>query len=323
MGKLNELVIGEKVTGQFVVLKNISNLITNKDGSSGYVLTLSDKTGEVTGYSRKELITEDILSSVKGPIKISAVVKPGKDRKPELVIKEICKAKSGEYKSSDLFDGLSAEKIAEYKAILNGLKKFIKHPGYKALIEICLTDETLDRLAVMPASLAYYGKYKGGALAGAALISMMAKSTGVEYVKHHNALHQTNLNWDLILTASMLNTYGVVDYFTQEEPFRKTSVGVERGYFSVLQSKLERLVITNALPISDEELSKLFNVLAASMQRRTEIKATSKEGIILRHCVAMYSELDMLDYGVEQDKTEDADEVGYFYNTMLHRYVAS
>ena len=315
--KISELVVGEKINDVCLVLKNIAQR------GDTYGIILKDKSGEVSALCRAELVTESVLSNIGGVVKITAVVKPGKDRKPELVIKQIAKANKGEYKSSDLYDGLSEEKIAEYTEMITSMKRYVHHEGFRALLDIALNEETLSLLASMPATLGYYGRYKGGALAGAALVTQFVKDCGCDYVKHFNALHQGNINWSLLITAALLNTYGVVDYLTREEPFRKTPTGVERGYYSVLQSRIERLVIENNLPIADEELSQLLNVLAASVSSHTSVKATSKEGILLRHLLALYSELDMLDFGVEKDKTEDADELGYFYNSVLRRYISA
>lgn len=309
--------IGEKISGICLCLKSLTQ---RNDGN--YFAVFSDKSGEICGSIRNELITDDIKSLVKGVVCISAVVKPGNERIPTLNIKEILRADKDKYKTSEIFDGLSEEKIAEYKKIIEVAKLNVKHEGYRKLLDVALDEASLKKLSEMPATLSYYGTYKGGALAGATLITLMCKDSGVEYVTHFNGLHQGTLNWSLLLTASLLCTYGVLNYITPIEPFQKTPIGVDRGYCSILQSMLERLCILHEIPLTDEELSRLLNVLSCAVSKRTSVKATTKEGILLRHCLALYAELDMLDYGVSEHEKEDSEE-SYFYAKNLNRYISA
>lgn len=315
MAMLKDIVIAEKVSDMCVCLKRLSE----KDGV--YHAVFSDVTTSVDGLIRSDLVTDEIKSCVGGAVKLSAVVKPGAGREPIFNVKQIKKANQSEYKSSDLFDGLSEEKIAEYISIIKQSMNQVKHEGFRRLLEVSLTDETLEKLSHMPATLAYYGRYKGGALAGAAVITKMVKDCGIDYVMHFNALHQGNVNWSLLLTASLLNTLGVLNYITPEVPFSKTAVGIERGYCSVLQSMLEKLVYQHNVPVSDVDLSRLLNVINCAVAQKTSVKATSKEGILLRHVLAMYAELDMLDFGINEHEKETEEET-HFYNAALRRYTA-
>lgn len=309
---VKDIVIGEKIEHVYFVLKSLHL----KNGV--YMVTLSDKTGEAEGMIREDLVTDEIKTSVGGAVKITAIAKPGNELRPLLQIKEISKANPGDYKSSELFDGLSEEKISEYKEIIRMCQSYVHHEGLKQLLAVTLTEENLNKLASMPATLNYYGLYKGGALAGAALISRMVLDSGIDYVKYFNGLHQRNIDWSLLLTASLLNTYGVLQYLTPEAPFIKTQIGVDRGYPSILQSMLERTVITHNIPLKDEELSRLINIITCSVASRTGVKATTKEGILLRHTLALYAELDMLDYGVSEYEQEEGET--YFFNEKLRRY---
>jgi len=313
---IKDLIIGTKVRDNCFVLKRMS--LVQEDQ---YMVLLSDKSGEVNGLLPKDLVTDEIKSCVSAAVKVTGVVTPGQERKPLLNIKEICRAVSEEYKPSDLFDGLSDEKVTEYISLINEAKGYVTHEGYRALLNLALTEETLSRLSVMPATLGYYGKYRGGALAAPAVISVMCKDVGCEYVVHYNALHQGNVNWSLLLTASLLITYGVLNFITPVEPFTRTQVGVDRGYCSILQSMIEKLVYQNDLSITEEELSRLLNVICCSVASKTGIIATSKEGIILRKVLALYAELDMLDMGCSEHEKESDDET-YYYDNKLHRYIS-
>lgn len=310
---VKNIVIGEKVENAYVILKTLHL----KNGV--YVATFADKSGNVEGLIREDLVTEEVKSSIKGAVCITAVSKPGNELSVLLQVKQIRKAEPGEYKSSELFDGLSEEKISEYKEIIRMCQSHVFHDGMAQLLKVTLTEENLDKLASMPATLNFYGIYKGGALAGSALISRMVLDCGIDYVKFFNGLHQRNIDWSLLLTSSLLNTFGVLKYLTPEAPFRKTQMGVDRGYPSILQSMLERIVYENNIPLSEEELSKIINVITCSVSSKTGVKATTKEGILLRHTLALYAELDMLDYGVSEYEPKD-DEETYFFNSKLRRY---
>jgi hypothetical protein len=313
---INEMIIGEKLDNCFLVMCGIL------ESNEGYTLNLKDKSGEIHGLLRKELFSPELKGYVGGVVKLSAVVKPSKGRVPELNIKSIEIADTSEYNPLDLFEGLSKEKIDEYVTILRICTSQIKHPGYKQLAETLLTEENLQKLASVPASLAYYGRYKGGALAGAANITIMARDVGIEYVKHFNGLNTRTIDWSLILTASVLNTIGVLSYITPIEPFKKSPLGVEKGYVGCTQSLIERTVLQNDIPLTELEVARLLNVLTSAVALKTCVKATTKEGIILRHVVALYAELDMLDFGVATHEKEEEDEP-YFYSPSLKRYISS
>jgi len=312
--KINELLFGDNLT-LIVRLKSIKEC---PDGT--YACVLSDKSGEIDGCIRCNFDVNEIKSQINGAVKVSAVVRSGAERKKVLSIKEISIPEKSEYKNSDLYDGLSEEKISEYISLIRNLQRHIKHPGYLKLVMCALTDATLEKLSQMPATVNYHGKYKGGALASTAVVTEMIKNVGCTYVTHYNGLHQGNINWSLVLTASLLQAIGVIDYITPEPPFVKTPSGMERGYMSVLQSTIDRIVFKNNIEIEDLDLAKLLNVLGCAMTAKTAVKATSKEGILLRHMVALYGELDSLDYGIAEETDEHRDR--YFYSQPLHRYIS-
>ena len=304
---IKDLVIGEKISGIFVCLNSLT-----ERGDGMYAAVFSDISGKICGVIRKELVTDVIKAAVKGVVCISAIVKPGNERVRVLSVKEITLAEKGSYKSSDIFDGLSEEKVIEYMQIIEMAKNNVKHEGYRKLLDVALDDLTLKRLAELPATLSYYGTYKGGALAGASLITLMCKDCGLEYVTHFNGLHHGTLNWSLLLTGALLSTYGAINYITPVEPFTKTPIGVDRGYCSILQSMIEKICITHDIPLTDVELSRLLNVLTCAVAKHTSVKATTKEGILLRHCLSLYAELEK----------EDSEE-SYFYAKNLNRYISA
>lgn len=313
---IKDLVIGQRVEGLFCILNSL------KESDGAYFATFKDRDSSIPGRIISELLDDTIKSIVGSAVKISAVVIPGKETAPMLNVKSIAKANPGEFNPLDLTEGLSEEKVREYKEIIRICIKQIQHPGYKELVERLLSEDNLNRLATIPASLAYYGKYRGGALAGAALISIMCRDTGVEYVRHFNAIHQRNIDWSLLLTGSLLNTIGTLIYITPEAPYTKTVVGMDKGYVGVTQSIIEKTIYQNQIPITEEECARLINVITCAVATKTDIRNSAKEGIILRHCLALYAELDMLDYAFAEHEKSDENEQ-FFYAPNLKRYIAS
>lgn len=312
---INELVIGEKITDLIVIL-----VYLKQPPEGGFFCVLRDKTGEIDAVGNG-ILPENLLDAANVAVKITAICIPGENRKPILRLKSICLADRSEYQSSDLVQGLSKEKIGEYISLIHKRQKNVRHDGYSRLLTCCLDDATLQQLANMPATLGFYGRYPGGALAGAACIAEMVTQAGCTYVTQHNGLYPVNINWSLLLTAALLNTYGVLGYLTPEAPYKKTAIGVDRGYTSILQSKLEHIIYVNQLPLLEAEVSRLLNVICCAVSQRTSIKATSKEGILLRHMLALYAELDMLDCCIAEQASDENDDE-YFYSQFLRRYIA-
>ena len=309
---LNGVIIGDRLNGIYC-LKSLSPR-AGKDGS--YSAVFSDKSGELSASISAERFSKGLSELVGGPVHIDAVVIDGEDMKPELVIKTITPAQKDEYKPSDIFEGLSNEKIADYVAAIHKNEKWIKTDSYRQLCEAALSDITLERLSKMPATLSRHGRYQGGALAAAATVSSMAIHVGTQYITMNNGLYPSPIDWSLVITSSLLHSYGVLEYITPEPPYRKTVAGLNRGYMSTLQHSIEAV----SCNVSDVDMSRLINTLACSVVSKTAVRSTSKEGMLLRHVLALYSDMDLLDGGVAGHEAEDGET--YYYDRNLKAEIA-
>ncbi len=310
--ELEKVVIGDKVTEKIYVFKSI------KKASGEYDVIIKDKTGELNCKLAAERFDESLLKSLGGAVKVTFVVKYGLNTQPLGVIKSIAPAPAEEYNAADLFDGLQDEKIASYIMSIQQSMNNIADAQIKNLVSKILTDDVLDALASLPASLSHHGKYRGGALAATAVVTKMCIQAGFQYIKGDNGIYKPSLDWNTLIAASLLHCVGVIDYYTPVIPFAKTSIGVERGYQSTAQHFIERIIIKDGIEIDEMQLARIFNIIGSSVPMKSGIKATSSEGIILRQCLMLYEELDIIDASIASHEIAEGEE--YFY--AAHRNIS-
>lgn len=311
--ELSKVVIGDKVTDKIYVLKSCK-----RAANGTYDVILKDKTGELNCELAGERFSNDL--EVGGAVKVTFIVTNGLNTKPQGIIKQIAMASSDEYVPSDLFDGLSDEKIAEYTASIKQSIQNIPDENIRAMCNTILSDEVIGRLSCLPASLSKHCRYRGGALAATAVVTKMVMQSGLQYFKGDNGLYEPCLDWSTLIAASLLSYVGTLDYYTLEMPFTKTAIGVERGYQSVLQRRIELSIMQNGVEISDTVLARILNILGSSVPQKSGIKATSSEGIILRKCLELYEELDMIDADIAEHKAQEGEE--YFYAVKSRRNIS-
>lgn len=309
MLEISKIVIGDKVNDGVYCLKSVS------ESSGGYEVILKDKSGELLCELAKERFSDSLRQLVGGAVKTTFVVKNGLNSQPLGAIKSIEKADAGSYKPSDLFDGLSEEKIVIYKNTIKECLSHIQREDLKQLVAKILDEQMLSQLSKMPATVGYHGTYGGGALAATASITKMSMQAALQYVRGANGLYHPLLDWDILIASSLLQYCGVPDYITDTQPFRKTAIGLERGYISLLQRKIEGTENS----VDELTLARIINILSSSVPFKSGVKATSSEGIILRQCSIMYEELDKTDASVAGYEAEDGEE--YFYDVKLRRNI--
>ncbi len=311
--ELQKIVIGDKVTDKIYVLKSIRN------GSNGnYDVVLKDKTGELFCELARERLSVRLEEG--SPVKVTFIVTNGVNTTPKGIIKQIELASKDEFTPSELYDGLSAEKIAEYVRMIRQGIQNIPDETVRNMTAWILNDETLTRLSNLPASLGRHGRYRGGALAATAVVTKMVMQAALMYCKGDNGLYEPSLDWSTLISASLLHAVGTLDYFTSEMPFAKTAIGIERGYASVLQHHIEAAVMQSGIEVPEMTLARIFNILGSSVPMKTEVKATRAEGSILRKCLELYEDLDMRDAAIAEHETEEGEE--YFYAVRSRRYIS-
>lgn len=314
---VNKLVIADKITDTVLCLKRLSETTKPYEDMDIHEAVLSDKTGEIAAYLPHGRFEKTMLDLVGGAVLVNGVVMNGKNMAPIVKIKSLVLAKEGSFTPSEIFDGLDEAHINGYINVMKSSVRKITDDELRGFVEACLTDDVYRQLASKPASLAYHGRYRGGALACAASVTKMACQTGLQYQKWSCGLYRFNFDWNMVIASCLLCTYGVLAYYT-DPPCRKSSAGVQRGYMSVMQSSLTD-VLMNGHPLSREKFDKLLNILASSVPMKSGVKATCSEGMLLRHVLMLYEELDMFDESVSGHEPEEGET--YYYDSKLHRTV--
>lgn len=298
--KISALCIGDLLKDDVFHLESLQ-----KCGSAGYFCKFSDKTGELRGFISAERFKDGLADLVGGPVKVKGPILTDKELLPLVKVKALEKAEKGSFDEAELYDGLTREGIAKYLGIIAECKKVVKDEELSRLVSTLLTDETLELLSKMPASLKFHGKFEGGALAATACATKMALQEAASYIKNGNGLYTLTIDWSLLATAGLLHAVAIPEFYTRERPFSKTVVGVQRGYMSLLEGKILSAAAGIGLDSQDIRLAKVLNALACSVPTKSVIRATGPEGKIFRAALGTYSELDMLAEGLSDTDFSD------------------
>lgn len=311
---ISDMMVGEKVEGVYI----LSEISTTKENK--VLCTLKDKGGSLLGECTFPATEKDLASYLNGAVKVSFIVKPTKNGVKTCSIKGLERADRSEYKSSELFDGLSDEVIEKYKGSVIANLRHIKGE-LQPLVSAIFTEETFQMLSSYPATVYGFAKYRGGALAVTANVLQQVKNIGVSYVQLANGLYSDNIDWSLVLCAAALIELSVSDAYTNEEPFVKKASCIERGYGSLLQSAIDKAIQSNALEIGEETYSRLLNCLWCVVEQHAQISPTSKEGVLLQQAYSTYKRLDNFD--LYRTDVANESESGYSYSTDCRQYVSN
>lgn len=306
--------IGTKVTEEPF---SLSKVIDERDGKC-YV-KIADSTGSLTASIPEVLARQvDIKSISEGSVlKLTGVyMNDGMMRVLVVSAATLC----NDFVPAELFAGITNEEILSCKKGIREIISGITNPGYRALCESCLTDEVLDRMAELPATLNLYGKYNGGCLVATNAVSHMVLSSMASYTKRGNSFSTIRPKWNVMMSASLLFLYGNIEFFTEQAPYKRTKIGVSIGYMALLQQMLETKVHQEHILLTAEEMAELLNILRVSVETNTSIRATSKEGSVLRHILALYIDSESFDWDVTTHEG-GCEEEGYYYSKNLKSYI--
>lgn len=302
---IEKLTIGERFENELF-------LVNELDVTEGTLkLLLSDKTGSLRG--------EILESNITGAIAVGMVIccnglVTADNCAPYLRMQSARETK--EFLPAEIYSGISVPQAELYKKDIKSVISAINHLGYRQLCEAALTDHVLQRLAVLPCTLSYYGSYGGAALVATATIPHMCIQAMSAYTKRGNGISSTAPSWDVLITAGLLCNVGRTKYFTSEPPYQKSIYGVTLGYFSTLQSVIEQVIKDNNVVLSDDEVARLLNILNVGVSSKTEVKSVSKEGSTLRHILALYAECDRCDWEIANHVGDES-----FYSDKLGKYI--
>ena len=307
----NELILGTAFENQPFVLESI-----RRNTSDRIAITFSDRSGVANGCITKSIASEIHLDQCIGKVfNISAAILVDA-KQPLIVVRSI--SETNDYQPAELFSGLSEDMIQTYTKTIQELKNRVKNPNYRALLDVCLSAENIAKLGALPASHNGHGLYVGGCLAATAVITDLALYDGARYAKLANGIYSAAPNWDLLITAGLLHTYGRFQFYDGNDPFKKSVMGIRMNYFPILQSSLERTILEQKITLTEEEFGNLINVLQVAVSGKTSTRAITKDGSILRHTISLYRECDMMDYTAANHLSAEGED--FFYDKRSRRY---
>lgn len=287
-----DIVIGSTLESQTFVIKDVADC-----GGRDVRLLLSDSSGELMSSCTREQYEPSLF--VKGAVLKVAGIVVADGIRPFLRIKKVEIAT--EYNPVELYNGLTPQQEQLHKTNIKNMlcENYITHEAYLVLCKTLLCDSVLDKLAVLPATLSWYGKYAGGALCSTATVATMVGGMASAYQNSLNPYCDgRGFDCSRLYAAALLRHCAMPYYIENIPPFRRNNVLVD--YPTLLRDVLVSTVRDNCINLSVEEVDILWADMVCSMNERGYSKPFDKEGVILRTAVFAYAECDMLDYAVSQ-----------------------
>ena len=288
------------------------------EGRDIVTMTLSDNSGEISATISAD--NTEMVRIIKGHINnvliISGPVVPkvGCVLETEVKIRDVSVAE--DFIPKELFGGISEETKNRYVIGIKALISKFTHPAYKKLVEVCLTDEVMEKLAKLPATHSFYGLYLGGALASTFTVATMAHYSAAAYYQGKNGLYDNTPNTNLLVATALLYHVGRIEYYDEVEPFKKSIRGVILNYYPVLQSFIEQKVREHGIEFEGDDLYVLLNAL--SVIGKSPTRSVSKEGAWVRNMIVLYGEGDSFDSFVANNMADA--EGNYIYSQKDNRY---
>ena len=314
----NSLIIGCAVNEQPFFLSEIRQeehfKLQGKE-FSGYILTLQDKSGTIEAFLSKDKVKEEYASYLDAVIKVSGIVL----RTENLFIKldSLSRCEPGEYESKYFVLGLDATKRKTFSCLLKREIAEIKHEGYKVLLKAVFTDETIEKMARYPASLKQFANYHGGLLVSTASLWHICNNIARSYAICANGIYSdTAINTDLLLSAALLHGVGRLREYT-EFPYRRSDEAKLQGTVATLQSYLYDVCKEKDIALSKEDEQALISTIISAIDPRGQVKAVTKEAIILQQALILFKLCDERDK-IVYDYTGDEN---VFYAWQIGAYV--
>ena len=293
----------------------VRNIVESRDIVT---MSLADNSGEIvaTISADNSEMVRIIKEHVNGVLNISGPVVPRAGCVLEAEVKVRDVAVCVDFIPKELFGGISDETKERYIVGIKNLISKFTHSAYKALVEACLTDDVLEKLAKLPATHSFYGLYLGGALASTFTVATMVHYGAVAYYNGKNNLYDNTPNVDLLVATALLYHVGRIEYYDEVEPFKKSMKGVILNYYPLLQSLIEQKVREHEIVFEGDDLLILLNAL--SVIGRSSSRSVSKEGAFVRNMVILYGECDSFDSFVANNMADL--EGNYIYSQKDNRY---
>lgn len=315
----NSLIIGCSVTEQPFFLSDIrqeENFRLQGKSFSGYILTLQDKSGTIEGFLPSDRVREEYSHFLNSVVRVNGFVL--KNEALFIKIDAMAQCLPGEYESKYFTLGLDAGKRKTFVSLIKREIAEVKGVGYRSLLDAVFTDETLEKMGEYPESLKNFANYHGGLLVATATLWHMVRNIAKSYSTCNNGIYTDGeINTDLLYSAALLHGVGRLVEYT-EFPYKKSTQGKLQGTVICLQTFLGNVVKDNpGVTITDEEQMALMSTIIPAIDPHSQVKAVSKEAIMLQQALYLYKLCDERDKVVFDYTGED----DIFFAWQLNAYV--
>ncbi len=311
--KISGLKPGEEVSMQDMQAM-CENVWETKDN---ICFLFSDDTGKIKAYMHKGQLSVD-AKSIKGQVvTFSAIVLYEGDGVGKLKLLDLKVVPKEEIQFS-VFSSISEEKLNLYETEIAKMISHLKGSPYEKLVLLCFSRPRLDRMRRLPATLSRHCVLQGGMLHAVATVTRMVVEMARYYRHLGNGIYGSNVEWDLMIAAAMLHNIGNFLYYSPEEPFTKTTLGINYGYQGCVTEELENVIRSNELELSLEDKAKLIGVIAQCNPYRVGTKALRLEAILLRDVFQVFTMLDTFDRAKAEAEKEDGE---YVFDEKLRCYI--
>lgn len=312
------LVIGSEVKEQPFFLALISfreEYVLQGTPYRGYVLTLQDRKGSVEGFLPEKAFSPEYNSLTNRIVAVNGVTLMDNQNEAFIKVDALQMVEEGAYDSKEFMVGLSDRQRERY---INLLKREIEavKGNYRTLLDAVFTDDVIKAVADRPASLKEFANYHGGLLAATVSINHICRQVANSYKQMDNYLYTKAIDIDLLQTAALLFGIGKLREWT-DFPFKKSNEGKMLGTVGCFQKFVSEKCALSAVTVSDEERDMLISAVIPTIDNRNQVKAVSKEALILQQCYQMYKSCDEYDKAIS---LYDGDEE-IFYSWPLKAYI--
>lgn len=302
--------VGEEITDMYL-LKRIGKRI-RLDGRNEYIeMTLLDKTGEVTGYIFDDYMKPEYYTFKKKVVYLTGQVLLRQDKQPRLFI--LSMAEASEYSDSDYYNGLQPDEEKLYLEIIRQYTEKISHLGFKELVKAAYEDYR-ERIAQCPANLSGYSSYNGGILAHTVTVTGIVVYSAKILTKYCRG--QINIDFDLLVAASLLHEIGKIDQYTTYPLAQRISEGILVPTAAQTTKIICDVIHRHDLSLTKEEENLLYHVIYACTEDGI-IKQMCIEAIIMRQAYLMQTQVEAMGLYLEENRGKS----GYLYDRRFNVYV--
>lgn len=295
MGNLASLNPGDLFEGLIVSISNISPKGQNT------TFTVEDSSGKRNGYCSAKCFTASQLGEYKDvPVSIKGIYEAKLAGEAVIKVKAIEAVEQTTENNDKAWKNIDPAIIKFYLDKIRTYINAVKNPHYRALLEVFFAEKNVSLIKTMPATHTRQASAFGGMLQETAMVTAQCVSWLNLYNTYYNGLYSFKgydaIDYDLLITGSLLHLCGNLLYFAPSQPHIKTDEGVNMGFSAACHCVISSFVREYGLIFEENELSSLLGVIFQCDDLNKSAKATCLEAIVLRENYHTFKAVDVFDH---------------------------